>query len=66
MACRPTSGRFVGDSRVHANKHGNADVLAGAAIGIAGPEYFASRWEGISVSPVTVGRGLVVSLRKTF
>lgn len=57
---------FVGYSRVHAKQHDNADVLAGAAIGIASSEYFTSRWEGISVSPVTTGRGFIVSLRKTF
>ncbi len=57
---------FVGYSRVHAKKHDNADVLAGAAIGIAGSEYFASRWEGIAVSPATTGRGFVVSLSKSF
>ena len=57
---------FVGYSRVHAKKHDNADVLAGAAIGIAGSEYFASRWEGIAVSPVTTGRGFVVSLTTSF
>ena len=57
---------FVGYSRVHAKKHDNADVLAGAAIGIAGSEYFSSRWEGISVNPVTTGRGFVVSLSTSF
>ena len=57
---------FVGYSRVHAKKHDNADVLAGAAIGIAGSEYFVSRWEGIMVTPVTTGRGIMVSLSKSF
>jgi membrane-associated phospholipid phosphatase len=57
---------FVGYSRVHAKKHDNADVLAGAVIGIASSEYFTSRWEGISVTPVTSGRGFVVSLSRTF
>lgn len=57
---------FVGYSRVHAKKHDNADVLAGAAIGIASSEYFTTRWEGISVSPVTTGRGFMVSLSHSF
>ena len=57
---------FVGYSRVHAKKHYNSDVLAGAAIGIAGSEYFTTRWEGVAVAPVTAGRGLMVSVSKSF
>jgi membrane-associated phospholipid phosphatase len=57
---------FVGYSRVHARKHDNADVLAGAAIGILGSEYFTTRWEGVAVTPVSTGRGLMVSLSKSF
>ena len=57
---------FVGYSRVHAKKHFNSDVLAGAAIGIAGSEYFASRWEGLAVTPVTAGRGFMVSVSRSF
>jgi len=57
---------YVGYSRVHAKKHDNADVLAGAAIGILGSEYFTTRWEGVAVSPVTTGRGWMVSLSKSF
>jgi membrane-associated phospholipid phosphatase len=57
---------YVGYSRVEAKKHYTSDVLAGAAIGILGSEYFTTRWEGLTVVPVTAGRGLMVSISKSF
>lgn len=57
---------YVGYSRVEARKHYNSDVLAGAAIGIIGSEYFTTRWEGATLAPVSAGRGLIISVNKTF
>lgn len=57
---------YVAYSRVEARKHDNADVLAGAVIGMAGSEYFTRRWPGISVAPTSGGRGLVISLNRQF
>jgi len=57
---------YVGYSRVEAKKHYNADVLAGAAIGMIGSEYFTTRWEGVTLAPVSAGRGLIVSVNKSF
>lgn len=52
---------FVGYSRVHADRHDWSDVAAGAAIGVLSSNYFTTRYDNVTVTPVTTGDYVGVS-----
>ncbi len=55
---------FVGWSRVEgeSDKHDNADVLTGAAIGIFSSYYFTTHYKGITITPYAATKILGVNL----